>query len=357
MPRPIKATVDCQALAANLSVIRRLTPGIGIWSVVKANAYGHGLGRIWQALRATDGFALLDLNEAVMLRENGWQGPVLLLEGFFHPADLAVIDAYGLTTVVHSDWQLNAIAAARPTAPLAVYLKFNSGMYRLGFDEAGLRRAWQRLHDLPQVGPITLMTHFATADLPEGVDKQMARVEQAMAGLAGPRCLANSAATLWHPDTHGQWVRPGIILYGASPSGEWRDIANTGLRPVMTLRSELIAIQQVPAGGRVGYGGRYCASQTLAVGVVACGYADGYPRHAPTGTPIWVDGVMTRTLGAVSMDMLMVDLTPCPAAHIGSPVELWGGQVKIDDVAASAGTLGYELMCALASRVPVDVAR
>ena len=355
MPRPIKATVDCPALAANLAVVRRYTADAGIWSVVKANAYGHGLQRIWQGLRATDGFALLDLHEAVLLRENGWQGPILLLEGFFQPADLAVIDAYRLTAVVHSDWQIQAIASARLSAPLAVYLKLNSGMYRLGFSETELPAAWAALNALPHVGGITLMTHFASADMSEGVSAQMERVERAMHDLPGPRCLANSVAALWHPSTHYQWVRPGIILYGASPTGNWRDIADSGLQPVMTLESELIAIQRVPSGGRIGYGGRYRADKDLRVGVVACGYADGYPRHAPTGTPILVDGIRTGTLGAISMDMLMVDLTPCPGARIGSRVELWGKHIKIDEVAAPAGTLGYELMCALAARVPVGV--
>lgn len=352
MPRPIVAKVNCAALASNLTVVRRHAPKSRVWSVVKANGYGHGLNAVWQGLQQTDGFALLDLNEAVVLREKGWQGPILLLEGFFQPADLAVIDRYRLTTVVHSDWQIEALRRMPPRAPLDIYLKLNSGMNRLGFSERALPGAWQALK---HVATLTLMTHFAYADMPEGVEGQMAVVARAGDGMPGPRCLANSAATLWHPKTHWQWVRPGIILYGASPSGDWQDIAASGLRPVMTLQSELIAVQSVPAGGRIGYGGRHRVSETQRVGVVACGYADGYPRHAPTGTPIWVDGVRTRTLGAVSMDMLMVDLQPCSQARIGSQVELWGDHVKIDEVAASAGTLGYELMSALTSRVTVQV--
>lgn len=177
--------------------------------------------------------------------------------------------------------------------------------------------------------------------------------EQAAEGLECRRSLSNSAATLWHPEAHFDWVRPGIILYGASPSGQWRDIANTGLRPVMTLSSEIIGVQTLKAGERVGYGGRYTARDEQRIGIVAAGYADGYPRHAPTGAPVLVDGVRTMTVGTVSMDMLAVDLTPCPQAGIGTPVELWGKEIKIDDVAAAAGTVGYELMCALALRVPV----
>lgn len=355
MFRPIVATLDISALTSNLAIVRRHAPHARVWSVIKANAYGHGLNAVWQGLQQTDGFALLDLNEAVMLREKGWQGPILMLEGFFHSADLVEIDRYRLTTTVHSDWQIDALARMIPRAPLDIYLKLNSGMNRLGFSEQRLPVVWQTLHAMKQVASLTLMTHFAYADMLEGVAEQMAVVKRAGKGLVGPRCLANSAAILWHPTTHGQWVRPGIILYGVSPVGDWRHIAAGGLRPVMTLHSELIAVQQVPAAGRIGYGGRYRAKQAQRIGVVACGYADGYPRQAPTGTPVWVDGVRTCTLGAISMDMLMVDLRPCPQARIGSPVELWGRHIKIDDVARSSGTLGYELISTLSPRVTINI--
>lgn len=355
MSRPIVATVDSEALASNLAIVRNHAPQTRAWSVVKANAYGHGLSSVWLGLQQTDGFALLDLHEAVLLREKGWQGPILLLEGFFQSTDLEAIDRYRLTTAVHREWQIDALRRMTPQAPLDIYVKLNSGMNRLGFSEQTFPKAWRALSELKQVATLTLMTHFAYADMPEGVETQMAVVARAGDGLVGPRCLANSAATLWHPGTHGQWVRPGIILYGASPSGDWHDIAASGLRPVMTLQSELIAVQRVHSGGRIGYRGCYRASETQRVGVVACGYADGYPRHASTGTPIWVEGIRTRILGAVSMDMLMVDLQPCPQARIGSLVELWGNYVKIDEVAAAAGTLGYELMSALAPRVTVKV--
>ncbi|MNV56701.1 Alanine racemase, catabolic [compost metagenome] len=181
----------------------------------------------------------------------------------------------------------------------------------------------------------------------------MLRINQAAEGLDCARSLSNSAATLWHPEAHYEWVRPGIILYGASPSGQWQDIANSGLKPVMTLRSEIIGIQTLKAGDTVGYGSRYHSTGEQRIGIVAGGYADGYPRIAPTGTPVWIDGVRTGTVGTVSMDMMAIDLTPCPQAGIGSPVELWGNEVKVDDVAAAAGTVGYELLTALAPRVPV----
>ncbi|HDC4411888.1 TPA: catabolic alanine racemase DadX [Enterobacter cloacae] len=353
MSRPVLAQLDLQALKDNLQIVRRAAPGSRVWSVVKANAYGHGIDRIWSALSATDGFALLNLEEAILLRERGWKGPILLLEGFFHADDLPLLDKYRLTTSVHSNWQIKAIQDAKLHAPLDIYLKVNSGMNRLGFQPERVHTVWQQLRALKNVGEMTLMAHFADAEKPDGIADAMVRIEQAAEGLDCPRSLSNSAATLWHPEAHYNWVRPGIVLYGASPSGQWQDIANSGLKPVMTLRSEIIGVQTLKAGDTVGYGSRYRATGELRIGIVAGGYADGYPRIAPSGTPVWVDGVRTGTVGTVSMDMLAVDLTPCPQAGIGSPVELWGNEVKIDDVAAAAGTVGYELMCALAPRVPV----
>ncbi|MEN4831197.1 MULTISPECIES: catabolic alanine racemase DadX [Pantoea] len=355
MSRPIVATINQQALRHNLTVVRQAAPASRVWSVVKANAYGHGIERVREALSATDGFALLNMEEAILLREQGWKKPILLLEGFFQPEDLQLIDRYRLTTSVHSNWQIKALASASLSAPVDIYLKMNSGMNRLGFRPEQVSGAWQKLRALSNVGEMTLMAHFADAENPQGLIAPLQRVEQAAEGLNCPRSLSNSACTLWHPEAHFDWVRPGIILYGASPSGDWQDIAGSGLKPVMTLSSEIIAVQQLQAGDGVGYGYRYHASTAQRIGVVACGYADGYPRHAPTGTPVCVDGVMTQVVGAVSMDMITVDLTPCPQAGIGSSVELWGEQVKIDQVAKAAGTVGYELMCALAPRVPVTV--
>jgi alanine racemase len=353
MSRPVQASIDLQALRQNLNIIRRAAPQSRVWSVVKANAYGHGLERIWSALNSTDGFALLNLEEAVMLRERGWKGPILLLEGFFHADELELFDKYRLTTSIHSNWQIKAIQHARLNAPLDVYVKVNSGMNRLGFSPDRLHTVWQQLRALPNVGEMTLMSHFAVAERPDGIVGAMKRVEQAAEGLECPRSLSNSAATLWHPEAHYDWVRPGIVLYGASPSGQWQDIANSGLKPAMTLSSEVIAVQNLKPGEGVGYGQRYRSSQEQRIGIVACGYADGYPRHAPDGTPVLVDGVRTGIVGTVSMDMLAVDLTPCPQAGIGTPVELWGKEIRIDDVAAACGTVGYELMCGLALRVPV----
>ncbi|MDW4576304.1 catabolic alanine racemase DadX [Atlantibacter hermannii] len=353
MARPIVARLDLQALRQNLQVVRAAAPHSRVWSVVKANAYGHGLDRVWSSLSTTDGFAMLNIEEAILLRERGWKGPILMLEGFFHADELALFDQYRLTTSLHSNWQVKVLANAKLNAPIDVYLKINSGMNRLGFAPDRVQTVWQQLRGLKNVGRLTLMAHFADAEQPEGIAGPMARIEQAAEGLDCPRSLANSAATLWHQEAHYDWVRPGIVLYGASPSGEWRDVATSGLKPVMTLNSEIIGIQNLKAGDTVGYGSLYKASGEQRIGIVACGYADGYPRQAPTGTPVMVEGVRTQTVGRVSMDMLAVDLTPCPQAGIGSSVELWGDNIKIDDVAAPSGTVGYELMCALAPRVPV----
>ncbi len=356
MTRPVQASIHLAALRHNLSQVRHAAPHSRVWAVVKADAYGHGLSRVWPALSGADGFAMLNLEDAIQLRERGWKGPILMLEGFFDAQELVLFDRYRLTTSLHSSWQIKALADARLSAPLDVYLKINSGMNRLGFVPEQVHRVWGQLRELKNVGEMTLMAHFADADRPDGVDAPMARIGQAAEGLEAPRSLANSAATLWHPQTHYDWVRPGIVLYGASPSGRWCDIASAGLRPAMTLSSEIIGVQTLKAGERVGYGSRYCASGEQRIGIVACGYADGYPRVAPDGTPVLVGGVRTGLVGTVSMDMLAVDLTPCPQAGIGTSVELWGEQIRIDDVAAASGTIGYELMCALAPRVPVMTA-
>ncbi|MDB5804489.1 MAG: alanine racemase [Betaproteobacteria bacterium] len=357
MPRPIRVRFDTAALAHNLEVARRRAPHAKVWAVIKANAYGHGLLRAADALRAAGGFALLDLNEAARLREAGFAHPVLLLEGIFEPRDLDLVEAMHLTPVLHSAEQIAILEAAAPKRPIDVYLKCNSGMNRLGFTGAAMIAAHARLKSLKQVKSITLMTHFADADGPSGVSSQLAAFDAATAGLAGARSLANSAATMRYPETHGDWVRPGIMLYGASPFPD-ESAASLGLMPAMTLSSELIAVQALKAGEGVGYGYLYRAERDMRVGVVACGYADGYARHAAggtaAGTPILVDGVRTRTVGRVAMDMMYVDLTPVPRAGVGSQVTLWGDGLSADEVALASGTVSYELFCALAARVPVE---
>jgi alanine racemase len=356
MSRPISATISIAALRHNLARVRSLVSHSRIWAVVKANAYGHGLRAALAGFAEADGLALIEFDRAEALRGEGWQGPLLMLEGPFEAADVALAGRARLALVIHELRQLAWLASAAPPAPIEVYLKFNSGMNRLGFDAAGLSEAYSRLRTMPAVGAITLATHFANADLPTGADEAMARFDAACAGLPGPHSLSNSAAVLALPAAHRDWVRPGVMLYGASPFAD-RSASACGLRPAMRLDSRLLAVQQLGPGDSVGYGSLFTATQPMRVGVVACGYADGYPRHAPTGTPVAVAGTRTRTLGRVAMDMLTVDLEPVPHARIGDEVELWGSRVDIDEVARAAGTIGYELMCALAPRVPVVIDR
>ncbi len=328
-----------------------------MWAVLKADAYGHGLVRAFAddspAFAHADGIAILDTDTAARLRELGWTRPLLLLEGCFDAADLDEAARLDVTVTVHHDEQLAMLDAARFDRPVPVYLKMNTGMNRLGFAPSRFRAAHERLRACPRVGAITLTTHFANADRPDGIVDALVAFERGAAGLSGERSLANSAAILAHPETHHDWVRPGIMIYGASPFAT-RSAAEFGLRPAMTLESTLIAVQQLQSGQSVGYGHRFTAERDMRIGIVACGYADGYPRVAPNGTPIVVDGVRTRIVGRVSMDMLTVDLTPVPMAEVGSPVELWGAQVAVDEVAQAAGTVGYELLCAVAPRVPVQ---
>ncbi len=356
VPRPIKALISRHAIAHNIDVVRKTAPRSRVWAVLKADAYGHGLVRAVggdsPALAAADGIAILETEAAQRLRDLGWRRPILLLEGCFDAADLDVAVRLGVTVTVHDPEQITMIEAARIAAPVPVYLKMNSGMNRLGFVPQRFREAHERLRATAKVGVITLTTHFANADRPEGVADQLAAFERGVAGIEGPRSLANSAAILAHPQTHRDWVRPGIMIYGASPFAT-RTAAEFGLRPAMRLESSLIAVQHLQPGQAIGYGHRYSAEREMRVGVVACGYADGYPRVAPNGTPIAVDGIRTRVVGRVSMDMLTVDLTPVPHATVGSPVELWGERIPVDEVAQSAGTVGYELLCAMAPRVPV----
>jgi alanine racemase len=321
-------------------------------SVVKANGYGHGLLRVAKALESSDAFAVLTVHEAVRLRDAGVSCPILLLEGVFAPDELTAVSEHGLSIVVHTREQIAMLQAAWSPVKLDVFLKLNTGMNRLGLAPEAFPQALSELMASPVVGRITLMTHFATADEAAGVGEQFSHFQSLTRGVTAPVCLANSAALLRHPQTHGDWVRPGIMLYGVSPFAENR-ASDLGLEPAMSLVSEIIAVQQVKRGEAIGYGGAYVAEHDMRVGVVAGGYADGYPRHAGTGTPIVVDGRRTRTLGRVSMDMLFADLSDLPDAGIGSPVVLWGEGLPVEEVARAAGTISYELLTARAERVPV----
>ena len=376
MPRPLQATIHTESFRHNLARARLAAPDAKVWAIVKANAYGHGIEHVFDGLRGADGFALLDLAEAQRVRTLGWRGPILLLEGVFEQRDLELCSRLDLWHTVHCNEQIDMLAIHKTNVPHRVFLKMNSGMNRLGFTPQRYRAAWTRLNALPQVDEISLMTHFSDADGALGVAQQMAVFAAVTRDLPGERSLSNSAATLRHnvnatdasahPDTRvaSDWVRPGIAIYGSAPDFPSHSASDWGLQPGMTLTSKIIATQEVAAGASVGYGSTFVAEQALRIGIGACGYADGYPRSCPTGTPVLVNGVRTRTLGRVSMDMLAVDLSALAdagaSAGFGSPVTLWGraanGTVlSIDEVAQWGTSVGYELMCALAPRVPVLV--
>jgi len=353
MPRPLVATIDIAALRHNLHIAKQHAPQAKVWAVVKANAYGHGLERGMRGFAQADGLALIEPEGALQLRELGWRKRILLLEGVFDTQDLAMAIAHNVDLVVHNEAQLAMLEQTPLAAPVDVYLKVNSGMNRLGFVPQACRRVYERLRAVQAVRAISFMTHFANAERADHaalpLSEQLRRFHLATEGLPGERSLSNSAADLLHPECAADWVRPGVMLYGGSPSDATAHAL--GLRPAMQLSSEIIGVQHIAAGDAVGYGSQFVAEQPMTVGVVACGYADGYPRHAPSGTPVIVDGVRTRLIGRVSMDMISVDLTPIAGARVGSAVELWGEALPIDEVAHAAGTIGYELMCAIAPRV------
>jgi alanine racemase len=349
MPRPIQATIHTEALRNNLARVRAAVPDARVWGVVKANAYGHGIERVFEGLRGADGFALLDLDEAERVRALGWRGPILLLEGVFEPRDLELCSRLNLWHTVHCDEQIDMLATHKTHQPHRVFLKMNSGMNRLGFAPQRYRTAWTRLNALPQVDEISLMTHFSDADGPRGIAHQVAAFAEATRDLPGERTLGNSAATLRHAqaaDVRADWVRPGIAIYGSAPDFPRTHAAAMGpAAGAMTLASKLIGTQDLQPGDTVGYGSSFTANAPMRIGIVACGYADGYPRHCTTGTPVLVNGVRTRMVGRVSMDMITVDLGGVPDAGFGSEVTLWGrassgAVLSIDESRAGGGHRG-----------------
>jgi alanine racemase len=364
--RPILATIHLDALRNNLARVKTATALAGdakVWVVVKANAYGHGVRHIFEGLRGADGFACLDLTEGQALRSMGWRGPILLLEGAFNPRDLELCSRLNLWHVIHCEAQIDWLAAHKTNEPQRVFLKLNSGMNRLGFKPAQYRAAYARLAMLPQVAEVSHLTHYSDADsdAPQGtlaVARQWEVFQTATQDLDGECSLGNSAATLRTAKQSGDWVRAGVALYGAAPDYPLRTSADWGLQPAMTLSSRIVSVQDLAMGDSVGYGSAFVADRPMRIGTVACGYADGYPRsagNAQGGAPVLVDGQRTRTLGRISMDMLAVDLTHLPNSGFGSGVTLWGVGLPIDEVAAAAGTISYELMCAVAPRVPFAV--
>ncbi|MEI7050816.1 MULTISPECIES: alanine racemase [Pseudomonas] len=350
--RPARALIDLEALRHNYRIAREVT-GAKALAVIKADAYGHGAVRCAQALEAeADGFAVACIEEALELRAAGIKAPVLLLEGIFEADELALIVEHDFWIVVHSLWQLEAIEQAALSKPITVWLKLDSGMHRVGLHPKDYAAAYQRLLASGKVAKIVLMSHFARADElhEQSSADQVAVFEAARQGLAAEVSLRNSPAVLGWPQIHSDWVRPGIMLYGATPFEEANAVAER-LQPVMTLESKVICVRELPAGEPIGYGAKFITDKPMRIGVVAMGYADGYPRHAPTGTPVLVAGKRSRLLGRVSMDMLCIDLTDVPEADLGSTVELWGKNILASEVAQWADTIPYQIFCNL-RRVP-----
>lgn len=357
MPRPIAATIHMGALRHNLQRMREAAKGRTLWAVVKANAYGHGLLRAARAFEEADGLALIDLCDAQKVREQGWTKRILLLEGFFDESDLPLLEKFDIETIVHNRHMIEILKAHAPFKSLKVHIKINSGMNRLGFlatEEEGVRAELEAIEGVRVMG---VVTHFANAeptyeaDKPATVSLQLSRMRH-----IEPRpehlCMANSAATLWQDDVKGDAVRAGVALYGASPDSHYTS-EDLDIRPAMTLSAKILAIQNVPAGEAIGYGSRFVTHRDSRIAVVACGYADGYPRSTPDGTPTYVEGNIAPIAGAISMDMLTIDVTDVPEAQLGSEVELWGSHIPVNEVARRCGTIGYELLCAIALRVPI----
>lgn len=357
MPRPISVTIHKDALRHNLNRMKKFAGARTLWAVVKANAYGHGLSNAVEAFSEADGLALLDVCDAVKVRELGWKKRVLLLEGFFDAQDIEILEKYDIETNIHSDWMIEALKNHSKLTEIKVHIKINSGMNRLGFLLKDVEKKRAELQAIPGVSILGVVTHFANAEpsykkeLPASVALQLSRMGDYATATHGV-CMANSAALLFHPEVAGDAVRAGIALYGASPD---QNVSNETLDiiPAMTFSAKIIAIQKIGVGEAVAYGSRWIAQRPTRVAVVACGYADGYPRSMPDGAPVYVEGHIARLIGSVCMDMLQIDVTDFPDVKVGSTVELWGRHILVNDLAKLCGTIGYELLCAIAPRVPV----
>lgn len=349
MNRPISAIINLQALSKNLNNIRKISPRTKIWSVIKANGYGHSIYAVFKGLNRTDGFALIDIEDAIKLRTMGWNKPILLLEGFFNSYDLIEIDYYKLTIVIHNYWQLQELKKFNFRNKLNIYIKINCGMNRLGFDIKEINHILNEIKLIKKISVTSLMTHISHSIL-ENTINQINKTKILEKRFNNKLCFYNSNCILLYPEIINSWIRPGIILYGASPSGISHDITRKGFIPTMTLQSRLIAIRVLNNSSYIGYD--KIKINKKRIGIVACGYADGYPNNAPIGTPVFINGIKTEIVGSISMDTLIINLDHIPNnINIGCKVELWGNNLKIDDLAALIGTTSYKLMSSVNSRV------
>lgn len=357
MSRATSALINLSALRHNLKRARALAPHSRVMAMVKANAYGHGIAAVAGALADADAFGVASLEEALAIRRAGLAHPIVLLEGVFDVSEIAAAAHNGCELVVHDEHQLALVESASAEAALRVWLKVDSGMHRLGFAPANVHAAWQRLNSARSVrAPLRLMTHLACADEPDNAatHRQLEVFAEATAGLRAERSIANSAGLLAWPESHADWVRPGILLYGVSPFAGRRG-ADEGLIPAMTVKTELIAVKDVARGAAVGYGHTWIAPADTRIGIAAIGYGDGYPRHVPNGTPVLVNGERRALAGRVAMDMIAIDLGRNSNAKVGDPVVLWGPELPVEEIAQAAGTIAYELLCGVTQRVKFSV--
>jgi alanine racemase len=353
MGRPARAFLDAQALRHNFQQVRARAPRAKVMAVVKANGYGHGLTWVAQTLKEADAFGVASVEEGFQLRQAGIQQPIVLLEGFFQADELSTLSHYRLSPVVHDPEQLRLLETAQVNATLCVWLKIDTGMHRIGFAPQAARAAFERLRACRAVGEVRVMSHLASADdrSDPATRRQLELFLPLVRELGVAASCANSAGIIAWPDSHLDWVRPGLMLYGATPM-LGADAETLGLKPVMTLSTALIAVHRRQRGDAVGYGGDFRCPEDMPVGVAAIGYGDGYPRHAPAGTPVLLNGRVVPLIGRVSMDMITLDLRSQPDARIGDRVVLWGEGLPVDDVAQRAGTIAYELLCHVAERIP-----
>ena len=353
MTRAAQARIDLEALQNNLTRVKETAPASNIMAVIKANGYGHGMVRVAKALSDAQAFAVASIDEAIELRDAGIDKPIVLLEGFNEASELPLIARYHLSVVIHHSFQLELLEHGASTEPVEVWLKADTGMHRLGFTPGAIHEIWRRLEDCPSVAsPVRLMTHMACADEPDNpmTDDQIAMFTDIVKGLDAECSLANSATLLGWQNSHAQWVRPGIMLYGVNPfiKGVGKDI---GLEPVMTFSSKVIAVNRLNEGDTIGYGASWTCPEDMSVGVVAVGYGDGYPRHAEQGTPVLINNQHVPLIGRVSMDMITLDLRSHPDVSIGDEVILWGEGLPVEEIAKCSSTIAYELLCGVTQRV------
>lgn len=355
--RGAEAQINLSALTHNLKQIRSSIGTRKILAMIKSDGYGHGSIRVAQSLPEADGFGVAAIDEAIMLRHAGIFQPIVVMSQFKHSKELRYVNEFNLSLVIHNEFQLkileqfNSLASVKQ--PISIWLKIDSGMHRLGFPPLQVENVWKRLQALPYIKkPIILMTHLANADLNDDsyTSYQVENFQKAITDLPGEISISNSAAILSYPNILQHWVRPGLMIYGVSPFSNSFGV-DLNLHPVMTLRSSLIAIKKVESLAKIGYGGRFECPEPMPIGIIGIGYGDGYPVSAQNGTPVLVNGVVCPIIGRVSMDMLTVDLRPCPEAQIGDPAVLWGEGLPIEKIAQSANTISYELLCHMGERV------